>query len=51
MITSEELSKNFDVAVRTIQKDLKLLIDFDLIEKIKAPKNKKKNYFRLNIDL
>jgi len=51
MITSEELSKNFGVAVRTIQKDLKLLIDFDLIEKIKAPKNKKKNYFRLNIDL
>ena len=51
MITSEELSKKFNVSVRTIQKDLKLLIDFGLIEKIKATKNRKKNYFRLNIDL
>lgn len=51
MITSEELSKKFNVSVRTIQKDLKLLIDFGLIEKIKATKNKQKNYFRLNIDL
>jgi len=51
MITSEELSKTFSVSVRTIQKDLKLLIDFALIETIKAPKDKKKNYFRLNIDL
>lgn len=51
MITSEELSKKFNVSVRTIQKDLKLLIDFGLIEKIKATKNRQKNYFRLNIDL
>ncbi len=51
MITSEELSKKFDVSVRTIQKDLKLLIDFDLIEKVKATKNKRKNYFRINVDL
>jgi Fic family protein len=51
MITSEELSKKFNVSVRTIQKDLKLLIDFGLIEKIKASKNRQKNYFRLNIDL
>lgn len=51
MITSEELSKKFNVSVRTIQKDLKLLIDFGLIEKIKATKDKQKNYFRLNIDL
>jgi Fic family protein len=51
MITSEELSKKFNVSVRTIQKDLKLLIDFGLIEKIKAIKNRQKNYFRLNIDL
>ena len=51
MITSEELSKKFNVSVRTIQKDLKLLIDFGLIENIKATKNRQKNYFRLNIDL
>lgn len=51
MITSEELSKKFNMSVRTIQKDLKLLIDFGLIEKIKATKNRQKNYFRLNIDL
>ena len=51
MITSEELSKKFNVSIRTIQKDLKLLIDFGLIEKIKATKNRQKNYFRLNIDL
>lgn len=51
MITSEELSKNFDVSVRTIQKDLKLLVDFNLIEKVKATKNKRKNYFRINVDL
>jgi Fic family protein len=43
MITSEELSKKFNVSVRTIQKDLKLLIDFGLIEKIKAIKNRQKN--------
>lgn len=51
MITSEDLSKKFNVSIRTIQKDLKLLIDFGLIEKIKATKNRQKNYFRLNIDL
>ncbi len=51
MITSEELSKKFNVSIRTIQKDLKLLIDFELIEKIKAPRNKRKNYFRIKIDL
>ncbi len=51
MITSEELSKKFDVSVRTIQKDLKLLVDFNLIEKVKATKNKRKNYFRINVDL
>ena len=51
MITSEDLSEKFNVSIRTIQKDLKLLIDFGLIEKIKATKNRQKNYFRLNIDL
>ena len=51
MITSEELSKKFNVSIRTIQKDLKLLVDFELIEKIKAPRNKRKNYFRIKIDL
>ncbi len=51
IVNPKDLAQEFNVSVRTIQKDLKLLIDFDLIEKIKAPKNKKKNYFRLNIDL
>lgn len=51
MLTTEELSNKFAVSVRTIQKDLKLLIDFNLIESIKAPKDKTKNYFRLKVDL
>ena len=51
MITSEELSKKLKVSIRTMQKDLNLLNDFGLIEKIKATKNRQKNYFRLNIDL
>jgi Fic family protein len=51
MITSRELSNKFDVSERTIQKDLKLLIDFNLIEVVKAKKDKRKNYFRINIDL
>lgn len=51
IITTKELSEKLKVAQRTIQKDLKLLIDFDLIERVKAPKNKKQNYFRINVDL
>ncbi len=51
MLTSNELSKIFKVSVRTIQKDLKLLSDFDLIQSVKSPKNKIKNYFRLKVDL
>lgn len=51
IITTKELSEKLKVAQRTIQRDLKLLIDFDLIERVKAPKNKKQNYFRINIDL
>jgi len=38
------------VAVKTIQKDLKLLKDFDLVERKKAI-NSRLNYFRLKIDL
>lgn len=51
MITSRELSGKFHVSERTIQKDLKLLIDFNLIEIVKAIKDKRKNYFRLKVDL
>jgi len=51
MITSSELSQKFKVTTRTIQRDLELLINFDLIDKVKAPSNKRKNYFRLKIDL
>ncbi|MGA1939340.1 Fic family protein [Arcobacter sp. YIC-310] len=51
IITTKELSEKLKVAQRTIQRDLKLLIDFDLIERVKAPKNKKQNYFRINVDL
>jgi Fic family protein len=47
MITSKELASKFDVSERTIQKDLKLLIDFTLIEVVKAIKDKRKNYFRI----
>jgi len=50
MITSHELSKRFDVSERTIQKDLKLLIDFSLIEVVKAPADRRKNYFKLKIN-
>jgi DeoR/GlpR family transcriptional regulator of sugar metabolism len=50
MITSKELSSRFNVSNGTIQKDLKLLIDFKLIEVIKAPKDKRKNYFKIIIE-
>lgn len=51
MITSTELVKRLRVSKSTIQKDLKILIDFELIEVIKAPKDRRKNYFRLKVDL
>lgn len=51
MLTVEELALNFHVSVRTIQKDLKLLSDFDLIEVVKTPKNEQKKYFRLKVYL
>lgn len=51
IITSSELSEKLHVTARTVQRDLKLLADFDLIERIKAPNNKIKNYFRLKVDL
>ena len=51
IITSKELSDILDVTSRTIQRDLKLLSDFNLIERIKAPNNRTKNYFRLKVDL
>lgn len=50
MLTSEDLAKRCKVAVRTIQKDLKLLKDFDLVDRKKAV-NSRQNYFRLKIDL
>ncbi|ABV67332.1 Fic family protein [Aliarcobacter butzleri] len=50
MQTSEDLAKRFDISVRTVQKDLKLLIDFELVKRVKVP-NQKKYYFRLNINL
>lgn len=50
MLTTEDLSKKFNTSVRTIQKDLKLLRDFKLVERVKAPEQGK-YYFRLNIDL
>ena len=51
IITSSELSEKLHVAPRTVQRDLKLLSDFDLIERIKAPNNRRKNYFRIKVDL
>jgi len=51
IITSSELSDKLHVTPRTVQRDLKLLADFDLIERIKAPNNRRKNYFRLKVDL
>jgi Fic family protein len=50
MQTSDDLAKKFDIAVRTIRNDLKLLIDFELVTRVKVPKHKK-YYFRLNINL
>ncbi len=50
MLGSDSLAKSCKVTVRTIQKDLKLLRDFDLVERKKAV-NSRKNYFRLKIDL
>ncbi len=50
MRTSDDLAQQFIVSTRTIQKDLKLLIDFELVKRIKAPKQRK-YYFKLNIDL
>ncbi len=50
MLTTNDLSKSFKVAQRTIQKDLKLLRDFELVKRVKPPKQGK-YYFKLNIDL
>jgi len=50
MQTSDDLAQRFKVASRTIQRDLKLLIDFELVKRVKAPKQRK-YYFKLNIDL
>jgi len=50
MLTAQDMADRFKLSDRTIQKDLKLLIDFNLIVRIKAP-NQRKYYFRLNIDL
>ncbi|NWF67302.1 MAG: Fic family protein [Campylobacterales bacterium] len=46
MLTSKELSKVFKISERIIQKDLKLLKDFELIERVPAGK---KNYFKLKV--
>lgn len=51
IITTKELSDKLDVTTRTILRDLKLLLDFDLIERVKAPNNRTKNYFRLKVNL
>ncbi|RXK11614.1 hypothetical protein CP965_12650 [Halarcobacter mediterraneus] len=51
IITTKELSQRLQVSQRTTQRDLKLLVDFGLVERVKAPKNKKQNYFRINVDL
>ena len=48
--TTEDLAKRFDISVRTVQKDLKILRDFELVERVKVPK-KRKYYFRLNTNL
>ena len=50
MQTTEDLAKRFNISLRTIQKDLKLLKDFELVERVKVPKQRK-YYFRLNINL
>lgn len=50
MLTSDDLSKKINIGVRTVQRDLKLLIDFDLVETKKAIKGNK-NYFRLKVNL
>lgn len=50
MLSSDDLAHKCEVSSRTINRDVKLLIDFDLVERKKAPKSRK-NYFRLKIDL
>lgn len=50
MQTSEDLAKKFKVTSRTVNRDLKLLIDFELVKRVKVPKQRK-YYFKLNIDL
>ena len=50
MMTSDDLARKFKVTSRTVNRDLKLLIDFELVKRIKVPKQRK-YYFKLNIDL
>lgn len=50
MQTSDDLAKRFSVTSRTVNRDLKLLIDFDLVIRVKVPKQRK-YYFKLNIDM
>ena len=50
MQTSYDLAQKFKITSRTINKDLKLLIDFELVKRIKVPKQRK-YYFKLNINL
>jgi Fic family protein len=48
MLTKADLAKKCGVSQQTIQKDLTLMGDFDLIDKIKAPKGNK-YYYRLKV--
>jgi Fic family protein len=50
MLTIEELSKRLKVSISTTRKDLKLLREFELLKRVKVPKQRK-YYFKLNIDL
>ncbi|SFV61204.1 conserved hypothetical protein [hydrothermal vent metagenome] len=50
MLTVDDLAKKCGVTTRTLQKDLKLLVDFNLLDRKRAPSSRK-YYYRLKVEL
>ena len=50
MLTVDDLAKKCGVTTRTLQKDLKLLVDFNILDRKRAPSSRK-YYYRLKVEL
>lgn len=50
MLTVDDLAKKCGVITKTLQRDLKLLVDFNLLDRKRAPSSRK-YYYRLKVEL